>query len=307
MTTRASTPAIEVNGLRKRYASGREALRGVDLRVDQGEVFAFLGPNGAGKTTFVEIVEGFRPRSGGRVSVLGTDPAAAGASWRARVGVVAQTPALEPELTVGECVAFHADLYPDPMPVADALVLVGLTDEERVRCGRLSGGQRRRVELALALIGRPEVLFLDEPTTGFDPASRRTAWEVLRGRGRIGTTVFVTTHHLEEAEALADRIAVIVDGRIVAEGTPATLGGRDREPARVAFRYEHGDLDLPVLPAEVHRHRQGHDVVLASVDPLPTLHALSAWTEAAGAAVTGLSVAQPTLEDVYLRLIGEHP
>lgn len=297
--------AISVALLEKRYGSGTHALCGVDLDVQSHAVFAFLGPNGAGKTTFVEILEGFRSRTAGSVRVLGEDPATAGRGWRARVGVVPQDGSLEPELTARELIAFHAGLYPDPLPVDEALELVGMGRDRKVRCARLSGGQRRRVEVALALVGRPDLVFLDEPTAGFDPAARRSAWEVLAGLRELGTTIFLTTHYLEEAEALADRIAVIVGGQIVASGTPADLGGRDRAPAVIAFTARPDKVALlPPLASETDRQVLGPSVRLEAAEPLGALRDLAHWTERVGATVHDLDVRRPSLEDIYLRLIG---
>ncbi|HET6795260.1 MAG TPA: ABC transporter ATP-binding protein, partial [Acidimicrobiales bacterium] len=239
--------AIRVAGLRMGYGR-REVLHGIDLEVRRGEIFAFLGPNGAGKTTTVEILEGYRRRTGGDVEVLGSDPERGGAGWRERVGVVLQTCTPEPELTVAETVALYAGFYSDPRPVAEVIELVGLSEEATTRVEGLSGGQQRRLDVGLALVGRPELVFLDEPTTGFDPAARRAAWKVIADLRATGVTVFLTTHYLEEAEFLADRIAVIAGGRIVASGTPSTLGGRDRSVTRI--RVETGPAaELPRLPA----------------------------------------------------------
>src|SRR5664279_700772 len=230
----ALLPVITVRGLRMKYGSV-EAVAGIDLDVYAGEVFAFLGPNGAGKTTTVEILEGYRKRSAGEVSVLGVDPGRADGVWRGRIGVVLQESEPEAELTVEECLSLYAGYYPAPRPVAETLDLVGLKQRAGSRCGRLSGGQRRRLDVALALIGDPELLFLDEPTTGFDPSARRSAWEVIAGLRSLGKTIFLTTHYMEEAEYLADRVAVIAAGRIVAEGTPATLGARAAQKSTIRF------------------------------------------------------------------------
>ena len=220
-----ASPVIDVRGMRMNYGPV-EALSGIDLEVHLGEVFAFLGPNGAGKTTTVEILEGLRHRSGGEVWVLGEDPARAGGEWRARIGVVLQESEPEPELTVEECMSLYAGYYPRSRPVRETLDLVGLADRPTMRCGQLSGGQRRRLDVALALIGDPELLFLDEPTTGFDPSARRAAWDVISGLRALGKTIFLTTHYMEEAEYLADRIAVIAKGQIVAEGDAAGIAER---------------------------------------------------------------------------------
>ena len=241
--------AIRVRGLRKRYGAV-EAVRGIDLTVQTGEIFAFLGPNGAGKTTTVETLEGYRHRDAGEVEVLGADPAHPVPGWRARIGVVLQESETEAELTVEECVSLYAGYYPRPRPVAETLELVGLADRKAARCGRLSGGQRRRLDVALALIGDPELVFLDEPTTGFDPAARQSAWDVIAGLRDLGKTIFLTTHYMEEAERLADRIAVIAAGHIVAEGTAATLGGRDAGASIVSFTLPPG-VSAAGLPAAV--------------------------------------------------------
>ena len=225
---------IDVVDLRMSYGP-LEAVRGVDLRVRRGEVFAFLGPNGAGKTTTVEILEGYRRRTGGEVRVLGEDPGRAGGSWRARIGVVLQESATERDLTVSECLRLFAGYFPTARDVDETLALVGLTHRADATASRLSGGQRRRLDVAMALIGNPELVFLDEPTTGFDPSARRAAWEMISGLRATGVTVFLTTHYMEEAEYLADRVAVIAEGRIVAEGTPGTLGGRERAEAEIRF------------------------------------------------------------------------
>ena len=226
--------AIRVRGLRKRYGDV-EAVRGIDLTVRTGEIFAFLGPNGAGKTTTIETLEGYRHRDAGEAEVLGSDPARPAAGWRARIGVVLQESQPEAELTVEECVSLYAGYYPRARPVGETLELVGLADRRAARCGQLSGGQRRRLDVALALIGDPELVFLDEPTTGFDPAARQSAWQVIAGLRDLGKTIFLTTHYMEEAEHLADRIAVIAAGRIVAEGAAATLGGRDTGASVITF------------------------------------------------------------------------
>jgi ABC-2 type transport system ATP-binding protein len=300
----ASHPAvIEVRGLRKSY-DGVEAVAGIDLEVRAGEIFAFLGPNGAGKTTTVEILEGYRRRTAGDVSVLGTDPARAGRDWRARIGVVLQESQPEDELTAEECLSLYAGYYPRPRPVAETLDLVGLADHRTARCGRMSGGQRRRLDVALALIGDPELIFLDEPTTGFDPAARKSAWQVIAGLRDLGKTIFLTTHYMEEAEYLADRIAVLAAGRIVAEGTAATLGGRDTEASVVSFTLPQGvsAADLPpAVAACVTRTANGH-VEADTRSPLRLAGVLDGWAQARGIDLPDLDVHRPTLEDVYLQL-----
>ena len=298
-----SDSTIRVRGLRKRYGDV-EAVRGIDLTVRTGEIFAFLGPNGAGKTTTVEMLEGYRRRDAGEVDVLGTDPAKAGRDWRARIGVVLQESQPEAELTAEECLSLYAGYYPRPRPVAETLELVGLTDRRTARCGRMSGGQRRRLDVALALIGDPELIFLDEPTTGFDPAARKSAWDVIAGLRDLGKTIFLTTHYMEEAEYLADRIAVLAAGQIVAEGTAATLGGRDTEAAVVSFTLppDMSAADLPPLVAAAVTDDPGHQVLARTPSPLPLLGALAGWARARHIDLPDLQVHRPTLEDVYLQL-----
>jgi ABC-2 type transport system ATP-binding protein len=303
-------PAIVVRQLRMSYGR-REAVSGIDLTVHRGEVFAFLGPNGAGKTTTVEILEGFRTRTGGDVEVLGSDPARAGADWRERVGVVLQSCRPEPDLTVRETIDLYGGLYAGGLPTDVVLALTGLDDQAQVRNQRLSGGQQRRLDVALALVGNPELLFLDEPTTGFDPAARRAAWEVIAGLKHLGKTVFLTTHYLEEAEILADRLAVIVDGRIVAEGTPADLAGRDRRPTVVLFAPPRG-ISARELPAELAGSARTLDdgrVRLASSSPVDDLLHLTWWATQCGHRLERLEVHPPTLEETYLDLIdkGSNP
>ena len=287
--------AIRVRGLSKRYGDV-EAVRGIDLTVRTGEIFAFLGPNGAGKTTTVETLEGYRHRDAGEAEVLGSDPARPAAGWRARIGVVLQESQPEAELTVEECVSLYAGYYPRPRPVGETLELVGLADRRAARCGQLSGGQRRRLDVALALIGDPELVFLDEPTTGFDPAARQSAWQVIAGLRDLGKTIFLTTHYMEEAEHLADRIAVIAAGRIVAEGTPATLGGRDTGASVITFTLPSGlsAADLPPAVAVVVTGSTGGKVEAHATSPLPVLGALAAWAQARGADLPDLQVIRPT-------------
>jgi ABC-2 type transport system ATP-binding protein len=298
--------AIRVRGLRKRYGDV-EAVRGIDLTIRTGEIFAFLGPNGAGKTTTVETLEGYRQRDAGEAEVLGSDPARPAGGWRARIGVVLQESQPEAELTVEECVSLYAGYYPRPRPVAETLGLVGLADRPAARCGRLSGGQRRRLDVALALIGDPELVFLDEPTTGFDPAARQSAWEVIAGLRDLGKTIFLTTHYMEEAERLADRIAVIAAGHIVAEGTAATLGGRDAQASVISFTLPSGlsAADLPPTVAAVATGGPRDKVEARVTSPLPLLGALAAWAQARCVDLPDLQVLRPTLEDVYLQLTRE--
>jgi ABC-2 type transport system ATP-binding protein len=300
---------ISVRGLRMSYGH-YEAVRGIDLDVPRGEVFAFLGPNGAGKTTTVEILEGFRQRTGGEVRVLGSDPARAGSAWRARVGVVLQESAPEAWLTVRECLSMYAGYYPAPLPVGRVLDLVGLTAKAGDRCDRLSGGQLRRLDMGLALIGDPELVFLDEPTTGFDPSARRAAWDVIAGLRDLGKTIFLTTHYMDEAEALADQIVILAAGKVVAAGTPATIGGRATSATTVSFTLPDGltpaDLpaDLPARPAAVSAGHGGQVEILHE-HPVPLLHALSTWALERGYPLADISVHRPTLEEIYLRLTQE--
>ena len=300
------TPVIEIRGLRKSYGSA-EAVAGVDLEVYAGEVFAFLGPNGAGKTTTVEILEGYRRRTAGDVSVLGADPATAGRAWRARIGVVLQEAEPEAELTAEECLSMYAGYYGRPRPVAETLGLVGLAGQRATRCGQMSGGQRRRLDVALALIGDPELIFLDEPTTGFDPAARQSAWAVIAGLRDLGKTIFLTTHYMEEAEELADRIAVLAAGRIVAQGSPATLGGRDTEASVISFTLPPGVpvTDLPPAVAACVTRTAGGHLEAETPSPGPLLATLGGWAEAQHLDLPDLQVHRHTLEDIYLQLTRE--
>jgi ABC-2 type transport system ATP-binding protein len=297
---------ISLRALRKRYGAV-EAVRGIDLEVSRGEIFAFLGPNGAGKTTTVEILEGFRQASSGEVRVLGADPRHAPGRWRERIGVVLQESEPEPGLTVRECLELYAGYYRAPRGVPETLALVGLAEQADQRASALSGGQRRRLDVALALVGDPELIFLDEPTTGFDPSARRAAWEMIAGLRALGKTVFLTTHYMEEAERLADRIAVIAAGEIVAEGTPATLGGRQREQAQIVFSLPAGMLaeQLPAALAVRARPAGGGRFALSGGSIAADLHALSGWALERGLELEDLEVRRASLEDVYLRLTAE--
>jgi ABC-2 type transport system ATP-binding protein len=301
----AASPAavISVRGLRKRYGD-HEAVRGIDLEVKRGEIFAFLGPNGAGKTTTVEIMEGFRRADGGQVLVLGHDPWRAPAQWRARIGLVLQESQPEPDLTVCECLELYAGYYPAPRGVDETLALVQLSERANERAGRLSGGQRRRLDVALALIGDPELIFLDEPTTGFDPSARRAAWEVIAGLRDLGKTVFLTTHYMEEAERLADRIAIIDAGQIIAQGTPQTLGGGPLDGTTILFRLPGGTevADLPAALAERAQPDRAGRISLSGASVTADLHALSGWALERAVELDDLEVRRPTLEDVYLKL-----
>jgi len=291
---------IRVRGLRRSYGD-IDAVRGIDLTVERGEIFAFLGPNGAGKTTTVEILEGYRERDTGEVEVLGADPERAGRKWRARIGVVLQQCRMQPELTVRETLDLYAGYYPSPRPVAQTIELVGLQGKAEERAGRLSGGQQRRLDVGLALIGDPELLFLDEPTTGFDPSARRQAWDVIADLRRLGKTVFLTTHYMDEAQALADRVGIIAGGEIVAEGAPGELGGATMI-TEIRFRLPDGvepaDLPLPNAGTEAGDRR----VVVRTGEPVRALHELTAWALARGVELSGLEVGSPSLEDVYLEL-----
>ena len=294
---------ISVRGLRKSYGAF-EAVAGIDIQVSAGEIFAFLGPNGAGKTTTVEILEGFRKRSSGEVTVLGADPAGAGGDWRDRIGVVLQESRPEPGLTVRECLELYAGYYRAPRDIGETIELVGLEGKSDTVSEQLSGGQRRRLDVALALIGDPELIFLDEPTTGFDPSARRAAWEVVSGLRDLGKTVFLTTHYMDEAENLADRVAVIAGGRIVAEGTPDMLGGREQMPATIAFTLPDRLVpdDLPPGLLGLVASRTDGRIVLESERPLADVKLLADWALARCLDLPDLDVRRPSLEDVYLQL-----
>jgi ABC-2 type transport system ATP-binding protein len=293
--------AIEVRGLRKSYGE-LEAVRGIDLEIAEGEVFALLGPNGAGKTTTVEILEGYRTRTSGDVSVLGHDPARPGRALRERVGIVLQSTGVDPFLKVHETVAMYAGYYPHPRPVDEILDVVGLTEKRNERVKRLSGGQQRRLDVAIALAGDPELLFLDEPTTGFDPGARRNAWDIVRNLSVLGKTVFLTTHYMDEAENLANRVAVIARGEIVAEGPPRSLATRAAGETRIVVRLPAGAEPPPVLRDAA---RIGHDAFeMMTREPTRVLHEVTGWALREGRELDGIEVSRPTLEDVYLELTG---
>jgi ABC-2 type transport system ATP-binding protein len=262
-----------------------EAVRGIDLDVRRGEIFAFLGPNGAGKTSTVEILEGYRKRTGGEVSVLGEDPATAGSAWRDRIGIVLQSNSLDPYLTVRESLELYAGYFSHPRSVEETIALVGLEEKAEERARKLSGGQQRRLDVGMALVGDPELLFLDEPTTGFDPSARRQFWDVIAGLRDLGKTVFLTTHYMDEAQRLADRVTIIAAGQIVAEGTPEDLGERDK--ATTTIRY---------------RDAAGEEVTIETLDPVRELNRLTAAALERGEELEGLEVTRPSLEDVYLDL-----
>jgi ABC-2 type transport system ATP-binding protein len=278
--------AIAVRDLKKSYGD-YEALRGISFELREGEVFGLLGPNGAGKTTTIEILEGYRTRDGGDVDVLGFDPERAGSAFRERIGVVLQQSQLWPNLTVAETHRMFAGYYEHPRDADEVIALVGLAQKRDARVKTLSGGQKRRLDLGIALVGDPDLVFLDEPTTGFDPAARRAAWDMIRSLRSLGKTILLTTHYLDEAEQLADRLAVLREGVIIREGTPAELTGDSSE-------------------TEIRYRKDGHEVVIHTSDPTKLLHELTAEALAAGRELEGLSVRRPTLEDVYLTLTAEH-
>jgi ABC-2 type transport system ATP-binding protein len=277
--------AIAVRDLRKSYGA-YEALRGVSFEIEEGEVFGLLGPNGAGKTTTIEILEGYRTRNGGDVDVLGFDPERAASAFRERIGIVLQQSQLWPNLTVAETHRMFAGYYEHPRNADEVIALVGLAEKRDARVKTLSGGQKRRLDLGVALVGDPDLVFLDEPTTGFDPAARRAAWEMIRSLRSLGKTILLTTHYLDEAEQLADRLAVLREGVIIQEGTPAELTGGSTE-------------------TEVRYRKDGREVVVRTTDPTTLLHRLTAEALAEGHELEGLSVRRPTLEDVYLSLTAE--
>ena len=292
-------PAIRVRGLQKSYGAVR-AVAGVDFDVAEGEVFGFLGPNGAGKTTTVEILEGYRQRSAGEVEVLGHDPARGERALRERIGIVLQETGVERFLRVAEVLELYCGYYPRPRAVDELLALTGLESKRNEVVKELSGGQRRRLDLALGLAGDPELVFLDEPTTGFDPSARREAWEVVKNLRSLGKTIFLTTHYMDEAQVLADRVAVIAAGRIVAEGPPDQLAGRSRA-SEIRF-VPPTDVPLPDLGPGATVVAGDRGVVVRTLDPTPVLHVLTGWALEGGVALQGLSVTRPSLEDVYLEL-----
>ena len=292
-----------MEGLRKSYGPV-EAVRDVSFAVEAGEVFALLGPNGAGKTTTLGVLEGFSVRDAGRVEVLGADPAAGGRALRERVGIVLQDIAVQPHLTVREAVSRTAAYYPRPRGVDEVVALVGLEPQAATRVRRLSGGQQRRLDLALAVVGRPDMLFLDEPTTGFDPSARREAWSLIRDLRELGTTILLTTHYMDEAQALADRIAVIARGELVAQGTPETIGGRDTAESVITFALP-ADVRLADVPLpEISTIADGR-VTVRTTEPVRFLYSLTAWAMRFDIAIEALNVGRPSLEDVYLALTTE--
>jgi ABC-2 type transport system ATP-binding protein len=297
---REEPAAVRVRGLVKSY-SGAPAVQGIDLEIRPGEIFALLGPNGAGKTTTVEILEGYRSRDSGEVTVLGYDPGRQRARLKSRIGIVLQTPGVERYLTVTETIQMYASYYPHPRPAAEVIDLVGLGAKRDSRVTRLSGGQVRRLDVAIALAGDPDLLFLDEPTTGFDPSARREAWEVVKNLASLGKTVLLTTHYMDEAQYLADRVAVIAAGKIVAAGPPATLGDRNRAGARVRYR-----PSAAVTPPDGLAGELGPDGLteFTTPDVVQDLHRLTGWALERGVSLDGLEVIRPSLEDVYLSLTG---
>jgi ABC-2 type transport system ATP-binding protein len=278
--------AISVRDLRKSYGA-HEALRGISFEIAEGDVFGLLGPNGAGKTTTVEILEGYRSRDGGEVDVLGSDPERADPGFRERIGVVLQQSQLWPNLTVAETHRMFAGYYEHPRDIDEVIAVVGLEGKRDARVKTLSGGQKRRLDLGVALVGDPELIFLDEPTTGFDPAARRAAWDMIRSLRSLGKTILLTTHYLDEAEQLADRVAVLLDGRIVREGTPTELTGGTGE-------------------TEVRYRQNGREFVVRTTEPTRLLHELTTKALAEGHELEGLEVRRPTLEDVYLLITAGH-
>jgi len=290
--------AIEVRGLIKSY-DDVHAVRGIDLTVERGQIFALLGPNGAGKTTTVEILEGYRSRDGGTVKVLGYDPGRQRQPLKSQIGIVLQSTGVDRYLTVSETVTMYAGFYPHPRPVDEVIDLVGLTAKRNTRVLKLSGGQQRRLDVAVALAGNPDLLFLDEPTTGFDPSARHEAWEVIKNLAALGKTVLLTTHYMDEAQYLADQVAVITSGRIVAEGPPATIGNREQARAQIRYRLDAGttppaDLTAPPGPDGL--------IELRPDDLTAALHRLTGWALEQHVELSGLEVSRPSLEDVYLEL-----
>jgi ABC-2 type transport system ATP-binding protein len=290
---------IEVADLKKSYGDVH-AVRGISFSVAEGECLAVLGPNGAGKTTTVEILEGYRTRDSGAVSVLGMDPAHGGTELRQRIGIVLQECGVEPYLTVTEVLTMHAGYYRHPLAVADVIEIVGMQEKAAARVKSLSGGQKRRLDVALGLIPDPELLFLDEPTTGFDPAARRQAWEMIRNLAVLGKTVLLTTHYMDEAQALADRVIVISAGQIVAEGPPESIGGRADADARIHFLLPQGET-IDQLPVAAEDLGDG-TVAVTTPTPTATLHALTTWALDHGGELAQLTVARPSLDDIYVAL-----
>ena len=296
--------AIEVRDLHKSYGE-LAAVDGVSFEVGRGEVFCLLGPNGAGKTTTVEILEGYRTRSGGEARVLGIDPATGARALREQVGIVLQACGVQPDLSVYELIEMYGRYHVRHRPVDEVIELVELTEKRDTRAKALSGGQRRRLDLALALVGDPELIFLDEPTTGFDPAARRQAWSTIRSLCQLGKTIFLTTHFMDEAQFLADRVAVMRGGRIIASGRPEEIGGRDLRPAEIRFLLPDGMGldDVPEVPAQ-HREAQADRVLIQTREPVRAAQIVTTWALDRDLDLGHFSVTQPTLEDIYLELTG---
>jgi ABC-2 type transport system ATP-binding protein len=294
-------PAVVVEELRKSFGPVT-AVADVSFTAEDGECVAILGPNGAGKTTVLEILEGYLQQDSGRVEVLGIDPRKAGRTWRERIGIVLQETAVDAYLTVREVLERNAGYYPDPRPVDEVIGLVGLQEKATARVNKLSGGQQRRLDVGLGIIGRPRLLFLDEPTTGFDPSARRGAWQLVADLRRLGTTILLTTHYMDEAQQLADRIVVVAAGRVVATGTPTDLGGRDTDAVRIRFQLP-DDVDPASLPVEVARTATGYEIT--TDDEVRVLHTLTGWALDHGVRLEGLVAVRPSLEDIYLRLVAE--
>ncbi len=292
--------AVRVRGLTKSYGDVA-AVNGIDLEIARGEVFALLGPNGAGKTTTVEILEGYRHRDQGEISVLGLDPSSQRGELKKRIGIVLQSTGVDRYLTVAETIAMYSGYYPHPRPVDEVIGLVGLNQKRDARVVTLSGGQQRRLDVAIALAGDPEMLFLDEPTTGFDPSARHEAWEVVKSLADLGKTVLLTTHYMDEAQYLADRVAVIADGRLVAEGTPATLAGRESARAIVSYRLPAGTTPPPGLGDR----SPGDDRLAFTPDDLTrAMYELTRWAIDNEITLEALQIQRPSLEDIYLQLTG---
>jgi ABC-2 type transport system ATP-binding protein len=304
ISTDPDGPAIEVRDLHKSYGE-LAAVDGTSFEVRRGEVFCLLGPNGAGKTTTVEILEGYRARSGGEARVLGIDPATGARALREQVGIVLQACGVQPDLSVYELIEMYGRYHVRHRPVDEVIELVELTEKRDTRAKALSGGQRRRLDLALALVGDPELIFLDEPTTGFDPAARRQAWSTIRSLCQLGKTIFLTTHFMDEAQFLADRVAVMRGGQIIASGPPEEIGGRDRRPAEIRFLLPDGmELDdVPEVPAQ-HREAQADRVLIQTREPVRAAQIVTTWALDRDLDLGHFSVTQPTLEDIYLELTG---
>ena len=297
-------PAITVRGLKKSYGQN-DAVRGIDFEVAPGEVFGFLGPNGAGKTTTIEILEGYRERTAGDVSVLGLDPGHPTREWRTRIGLVLQECELNPLLTVGETMHLYASFFPDARPVDETLDLVGLAEKRGARVGSLSGGQQRRLDVGVGIIGNPELLFLDEPTTGFDPSARRGAWNMIEGLKELGTTIVLTTHYMEEAQHLADRVVIMREGGIVAEGPPQTLGEQLGRETMIRFRSYDGVADRASAAIGRRAVVSGNQATIASTDAQRDLYRLLEWAVGEGITLPDLEVRRPSLEDVFLEVTSD--